>query len=51
MFKVNTDPLDIHGLDGFDQEFVKQSFQQFLSSYLYLYYHSKEISPDIIIVK
>lgn len=51
MFKVNADPLDIHGLDGFDQECVKQSFQQFLSSHLYLYYHSKEISPDIIIVK
>lgn len=51
MFKVNADPLDVHGLDGFDQECVKRSFQQFLSSHSYLYYQSKEISPDIIIVK
>ncbi len=51
MFTVKADPLDVQGLDGFDQERVKQSFQQFLSSHLYLYYQSKEISPDIIIVK
>ncbi|EOA4415977.1 TPA: hypothetical protein ACGHB6_001414 [Acinetobacter baumannii] len=51
MFKVNADPLDLHGLDGFDQECVKQSFQQFLSSHSYLYYQSKDISPDIITVK
>lgn len=51
MFTVKSEPLDMHGLDGLDQECVKQSFQQFLSSHLYLYYQSKEISPDIIIVK
>ena len=51
MFKVSADPLDIHGLDGLGQDCVKQSFQQFLSSHLYLYYQSKDISPDIIIVK
>lgn len=50
-FTVSVDPLDIHGLDGLGQDCVKQSFQQFLSSHLYLYYQSKDISPDIIIVK
>ena len=51
MFVMNSVALDIHGLDGFDQNRVKQEFQQFLSSHQYLYYKSKDISPDIIVVK
>lgn len=51
MFRVNVAVLDVHGLDGIDQNRVKQEFQQYLSSHQYLYYKSKEISPDIIIVK
>lgn len=51
MFNVNGVLLDVHGLDGVDQDRVKQEFQQLLSSHQYLYYKSKDISPDIVIVK
>ena len=51
MFMMKSIPLHIHGLDGIDQDYVKQLFQQFLSSHQYLYYKSKDISPDIIVVR
>lgn len=51
MFMINTVPLDLHGFDGLNQVSIKQWFQQFLSSHQYLYYQSKDISPDIIVVK
>ncbi|MCU4492807.1 hypothetical protein KTI63_10040 [Acinetobacter guillouiae] len=52
MFFAKTVSLNIHGLDGGrDLDDVKQSFQQYLSSHQYLYYKSKDISPDMIVVK
>lgn len=51
MFMMKTVSLDLHGLEGFNQESIKQWFQQYLSSHQYLYYKSKEISPDMIVVK
>lgn len=52
MFMMKSIPLHIHGLDGgVDLDNVKQIFQRYLSSHQYLYYKSKEISPDIIVVR
>jgi len=52
MFMMKSIPLHIHGLDGgVDLDNVKQTFQQYLSSHQYLYYKSKEISPDIQVIK
>ena len=51
MFTVNAVLLDLHGLDGLDQDHVKQSFLLFLSRHQYLYYKSKYISPEMIAVR
>lgn len=51
MFMMKTVSLDLHGLEGFKQENIKQWFQQFLSSHQYLYYKSKYISPEMIVVR